>query len=316
MRSGTVAALAAIIVAFGGAGAEATTTHVPCNGSALQLAVGGATAGEVLTLAPGCTYVFTNSGGGSALVISQNIKIVGNGATLLRNATTEFRIVVVNPGVTASISNVTIIGGHANDATPGAFSVGNVGGGVLSAGTLTLSHVKVTGNFAGDGGTDGSFGGSGGAGGGIENLSGAKLVLVGSKVTSNRAGTGAGGSFIAGPGGSGGGIANFGTLVIKHSRIANNFAGNGGPNLGTMPGGPGGRGGGIVNEASSTTKISDSLVASNDAGDGGAGTPAGVGGTGGGILNQSSTAIHPVRTVIKKNSPDNCAPSGSVKPCH
>lgn len=187
-----------------------------------------------------------------------------------------------------TVSNVDVTGGHfhfggaAGDdhtgaqgggSTPGADATGGNGvpgtdGGGITAfnGTLTLDHVRVHANRAGDGGPGGS--GLAGAGGD---------------------GTGAGGSGTGGNGGAGGrggGVFTTGNLVVRDSSFSANQGGNGGG---------GGYGEGGLGASKSAT------CASCLAGPGGNGTggTGGAGGAGGAIAALGSITI--VRTTITGN---------------
>jgi hypothetical protein len=270
-------------------------TRVPCDlrdlGDAISHA-NSATGSETLTLARGCIYVFTVAST-QAISITDDLVIEGNGATIIRNSGYEFRIMYVDPTATVKIEHLTIMGGHALDgATSGAD--GSSGGGILNRGHLTLSHVLVEANVAGDGAT-GFDGGNGGDGGGISNEG--TLTLVHSSVRSNISGASADGSHSSGDGGPGGGIANSGTLHLRASRVTRNAVG-----YAVV-----GAGGGIYNTGIAT--ISRSTIVSNNA------TSATPSGNGGGIDNEG-THIVARRSKIKNNTPDNCAPPGSVSHCH
>jgi|GEM_PF-1461429 len=173
---------------------------------------------------------------------------------------TAGRVFEIKSGATVKLSGLTVTGGRSFDGADSGsifqnFS-GENGGGILNQGSLTLSHVVVQGNQAGDGG-DGANGGleqSGGAagwggnGGGIYNADGASLTISDSLIDDNLAGSGGrggdGGAGLnalghnpdgrsggnGGRGGSGGGIynSNFGSLNIDRSTISNNQSGRGG----------------------------------------------------------------------------------------
>ena len=114
---------------------------------------------------------------------------------------TAGRVFEIKSGATVKLSGLTVTGGHSFDGADSGsifqnFS-GENGGGILNQGSLTLSHVVVQGNQAGDGG-DGANGGleqSGGAagwggnGGGIYNADGASLTISDSLIDDNLAGS-------------------------------------------------------------------------------------------------------------------------------
>jgi len=164
-------------------------------------------------------------------------------------------------------------------------------GGIANGGTATITASKVTRNTA-----------PGAAGGGILNHG--VMTLTGSQVTGNTAPADS-----AGDQGTGGGIANInlgpvapgavngGILTISFSQIRGNTAS--------------GQGGGII-EATITSSgpaaggaltIKFSQITRNKAA------------TGGGIFAVPGSPVTLKVTVIAKNTPDNCAPPGTVTGC-
>jgi hypothetical protein len=138
---------------------------------------------------------------GSPLVISGNLKIHGPGASVISlNGQVATQDVVVDAGVTASISGLTLTGGF-----------GVTGGGLQNDGKLTLANMAFRGNQAGDGGN--VPGDVTGSGGGIYNAAGATLVVSSSQFTKNRASNSRGG----------GGIYNAGTLTLSTSKCSGNL---------------------------------------------------------------------------------------------
>ena len=97
------------------------------------------------------------------IALTKNVTITGPGVSLLTVArstvagTPKFRIFRIDPGVTASITGITVTGGDAD--------MGD-GGGIRSQGNLALTNVVVQGNRAGNNG------------GGIEHNSGGTLTLT------------------------------------------------------------------------------------------------------------------------------------------
>ncbi len=180
------------------------------------------------------------------LPINKNLTIQGPGANLLsvqRSSTAgtpAFRIFNLAPGVKSAISGLTIT----NGSTPGN------GGGITSAGTLTIDAVRVSGNSANLGGGIWNQGilhirnstiasnVASAAGGGVGNSSG-DLYVDGSTIASNAAAYG-------------GGLVNYSNLVVVNSTVAGNEALT--------------NGGGIYAVAStSTANIYSSTIAYNDA---------------------------------------------------
>ena len=255
------------------------------------------------------------------------------------------RALSIAAGASVTITGVTISGGHAPNGPPDLNSdgatgaAGAVGGGILNAGTLTVTSATISGNSAGNGGSAGfatmtirgGLGGAGGAGGGIFNTG--SLTLTGVTITGNHAGAaGTGGvsttifepAGASGAGGGGGGIASSGDVTVTDSTISGNFAGDGaggGDGLsGATPGngGPGGSGGGILSTAAGLT-VAGSTITTNHAGAGGngpmamsdgtdapAGGAGGCGGDGGGIDAASPTPS----TIISSTFSGNQAGAG------
>ncbi len=128
--------------------------------------------------------------------ISADVAIVGPGASSLTVARTtffpisifvKFPIFAINPGVTASISGLTITGGASQDA----------GGGINNGGVLTVNGCAIVGNSAPNGG-------------GVNNYG--SLSLWNSTISGNSTT------------GEGGGLNDNGTLTIVNSTIVGNTA--------------------------------------------------------------------------------------------
>ncbi|MFL5891297.1 MAG: choice-of-anchor Q domain-containing protein [Solirubrobacterales bacterium] len=142
--------------------------------------------------------------------IADDVTIHGPGASQLAiDGANSFRVISQLGSTSVTISGLTIRHGRA----PG--PAANVtGGGIVSAGDLTLDHVVVTQNIAS--GSDTTFGGGIYFGGGT-------LTLTHSTVSDNHSvvmlsGTGS-------PNAYGGGIyLNGGTLVLDHSTVSGNHA--------------------------------------------------------------------------------------------
>jgi CSLREA domain-containing protein len=246
--------------------------------------------------------------------LSTSMGISGPGANLLTvqrsnaGGTPNFRVFTINSGKTVSISNLTVSNGHTADGDPSApsgslLAQGVAGGGILNAGTLTLTNVQVTGNSTGNGAagaaTTISFAGQGGNGGGIFNSG--TLTLTDVTVGGNSTGNGGlgltGNSHYGGAGGDGAGIFSSGPLTMTRVTVSNNTAGNG--NSGGTGGG-GGSGGGVAHSALLT--MTDCTVSGNMTGQGGVGSNAGASsggsGGGGGVLG----VFYPSGTLVMKNS--------------
>jgi hypothetical protein len=194
-------------------------------------------------------------------VLTHSISIEGPGAGLMtvrRDTGGDYNIFTVDYGPTVSISGLTITNG----------SVTNLdGGGIVNAGTLTLTDCLLSGNSAG--GFAEAFGG------GIYNLG--TLTVSNCTISGNTAF--AGGAYIY-ENGYGGGIYNEGTLTVSDCTITGNSA-NGHDD---SPGYAGaGFGGGIDNAG--TLTLSNSTVAGNHASGDLGGGAYGDGAYGGGIFN-------------------------------
>jgi hypothetical protein len=330
---------------------------------------------DTITLAGG-TYTLTlvnnaTNGPTGLPVITSEIEIIGNGAVIERSfagGTPEFRIFDVAAAGDLTLTDLTVrngqaesgdnggngTGGNGGNAGPngnggqggpgtgGAGGPGSNGGGILNAGSLTLTGATVSGNFAGRGGDGGNgTGGNGGDGGDTVGNGG-----------HGAQGTGGIGS----SGGHGGGIYNTGVATLNDSTVAGNGAGaggdagdatggdggdggepdgnagNGGPAT-SGDGGAGGHGGGIYNTG--TLGVNGGSISGNDAGAGGAGGQAfggsggsggsnatsgsggaadagsgGVGGSGGGIYNQGTLAVDGV--TLADNSAGNGGAGGEA----
>jgi CSLREA domain-containing protein len=227
--------------------------------------------------------------------ITDNLTITGPGSsqlTVRRNTaggTPLFRIFFNNNRVT-TISGLTISNGRTApgvDAATNGGQGGN-GGGILTAGSLTLTDVVVTGNFTGNGGNatnpGSTFGGPAGFGGGIS--SSGSLILTNVTVSNNTTGIGGNGGF-GHTGGRGGGIFATGTLTMTQCIVSGNNTGIGGvgSNAGAS-GGNGGDGAGIYADTG-TVNLTNVNVSGNNSGDGAG--ESGTGGHGGGIFLVSTT---------------------------
>ncbi len=269
-------ALLLAVFMLAAASAHATThtvtdlTDSASDPGSIRYAVNNAANGDTIvfssTLNGGTILLNPNNG---ALILTQSATITGPGANLLTisggstgiNSYSGVTIFVVNSGVTASISGLTIADGNASGG-PAAL---NNGGGIYihNGGTLTVSNSTISGNTTGGGP-------SGNQGGGIFN--GGTLTVSNSTISGNTAtGSGLGGgifnngtltvsnSTISGNtanGGNGGGIANFGPLTVSNSTISGNILTNNS------------NGGGIY-IGSGTATITNSIVAGNTEGQAG-----------------------------------------------
>lgn len=221
-----------------------------------------------------------------------SITIIGVGSNVTIDATgLGDRVFQVFPGAHLTLENLIIKGGAA--PLTKSLALGEAGGAIYNAGTLTLLHCIITNNASGQGQPlEGNGGGTAGAdGGGIYNsgmLSADTCRLVG-----NSSGLGVDGA----PGGNGGGLRNDGRCLLTGCVINGNRAGDGGGPAGNFIGlgGSGGNGGAIYNTG--TMIFQNCSIGANSSGDGAnggqplfnaipyPGGPGGNGGSGGGIYN-------------------------------
>jgi hypothetical protein len=218
---------------------------------------------------------------GGQLSITDHLTIDGPGADRLAvSGNHQSRVFNISGGAAVAIDDLTITGGQA---------VGDGGGILNTASTLTLDNVVLTDNQV-----VGAPGGPG-RGGAIANVSGATLTVTDCQFTQNQARGGAGASGQ----GFGGGILNLaGSLTVSRSTFNGNQA------IGGAGAGPA-RGGGIDTANGLTVTITDSTFIGNQAiaGDG----SGGIGfGRGGGLYNTAGTV-----TVENSTFQGNLARGGS-----
>ena len=150
-------------------------------------------------------------------VITNNLAINGPVNLLMVQRSTSagipnFRIFTINPATSVTVSNLTVANGHAPDVAAGI--KGTDGGGILNAGSLSLTNVGILGNTSGS-----ANGANSGNGGGIFNSGAVTLSNV--TLDSNQTGPS---NF---PGGFGGGLYNVnGPVFITNSTINNNASNN------------------------------------------------------------------------------------------
>jgi hypothetical protein len=246
--------------------------------------------------------------------ITDPLTITGLGqAALTVRGTAGARVFQVNPGVAATITDLTVTGG----------SVAGNGGGILNnGGMLTLQRVTVAGNAATGGFSGGGVASTGagaaltirdstvsgntatGSGGGVFNDTTSTATITRALVTGNAAGNNANGA----------GVNNNGTMTVTGSTVSfntgpstaatPNFFGGGLANLGTgalavvattvvgnLSQGPGG---GLFSNGTSLS-VSDSTVANNTS----ASTPAGTGG--GGVRVQGTGSLTVLSSTVTGN---------------
>ena len=274
-------------------GATITVTNGNDSGpGSLRQAILSASSGDTINFAPCLTAVTLTS---SELIIQKNLTITGPGARRLRvqrstNAS-PFRIFhITSSTVTVFISRLTI----SNGSVLGGVGSDGDGGGIHSAGVLTLTDCIISGNqaagttFLGGNGagvlneggtmtimrctisnnsaqyrTGGSSDQATISGGGILNRSGGSLTITNSTISGNSCTVsdsfGFGTSF-----GAGGGVSNWllGSMTIRNSTISGNSGV--GCCATTM------LGGGIANYGSNLQVTSSTIVHNSVSGDSGA----------------------------------------------
>ncbi|HEY2081269.1 MAG TPA: hypothetical protein VGI88_00685, partial [Verrucomicrobiae bacterium] len=285
-----------------GRGAMDVVTNLDDGGpGSLRDAIATAQAGDTISFAVRGTIVLTNG----ELLISQNLKIAGPGATNLAiSAARQSRVLEIYSNAVVNLSGLTICDGHAADGAVGtsnspAGGDGGDGGGIYNAGSLILAQCMISNCAAGDGGAGYQtpyeynvppeatnwVAGVGGGGGAIYNTG--KLLLTGCSLIANSSGTGGngGGNVIDGAsgnsGGGGGAIYNAGTMVLTRCQFEHNATGHGGAAYSILyysrefpdaeHGGAGGVGGGVCDSGQTTTFVNGCQFISNTSGAGGIG---------------------------------------------
>ncbi len=270
------------------AGVPARTVAVPCSATALNSVVAASGTGRMtIRLARSCTYDLLTA----LPVITGDVVLTGGPSTAVKRdaAAPDFRVLDVAAGGTLRVRGVSILNGSTSDGD---------GGGIRNAGSLVLDSVTVSGDTA-----------LGENGGGLANTG---RALVSRTVFTADATRGPAG------GRDGGAIYNDGTLTVFESRLTGDIAVRDGGGIFTTPGHStrvvrgtvsgntaAGRGGGIFNAG--TTALDRSLVELNLA--------ISSATSGGGIFDLSPGAVTLRRSLVHRNSPDNCDPAGAVPGC-
>ncbi len=251
--------------------AQAAVCRVSGTYAALQAAVDDATCTRIQVAAG--TYTGT-------LAITRSVTLLGAGPArtiLTVDVHLGGTVVTIAPGVTVTITGVTIQGGSLPAGS---------GGGILNAGTLTIDNSTLTKNAAGTGGGIFNAGtltvhnstlaeNEAAFAGGILNFG--TLTIDNSTLTKNTATgcvetTSCGGLLLRG---EGGGIFNGGTLTIENSTLTEN----------TVTG----IGGGIFNYFFATVTINNSTLTKNTAVSAFGGLNEGEGG---GLYNFGTLTVH------------------------
>lgn len=204
---------------------------------------------------------------GQLPTITEDLTINGPGIfSIIVSGNNASRVFQVSGKVTVMISGLTVGDGNVP---------GGEGGGILNQGTLTLTNIAMSGNFAFNNG------------GGIFN-NGGTLTITNSTLSGNSSGN------------VGGGVASTGVLTITNSTLSGNSStsGGGAHNSGTMTitnstlsSNSAGTGGGIFNIGTanvSFTTMSGNFVLNN--------------GNAGGIFNAPTTSIMNIKNSIVANS--------------
>jgi hypothetical protein len=276
--------LLALCVVFAITNAWATNYTVPCasGGTGTDLlnlnsdinTADADSSPSTVTLGAGCTYAIGApfglkvGGDGSPTYfqpVTNNVTIVGNGATLVMNNTMPQRFFFVMPNGALVLQNLTLRGGIAHGdnghnadgispAPGGAYS--GLGGAVFNTGAFVADEVTFDGNQAvgGDGGcsTGGGGGGAGGAGiGGALFSAGTVLILSRNSFTNNSATGGINGEIggvcpasTTSAGGGGGGKGGSGGVSTGIAANGGYGGGGGSRGLGGSSGSGGFGGGG------------------------------------------------------------------------
>lgn len=268
--------------------AGADVIFVGCQVPSLTSAIKYAPAGGTVSLAHACTYSLTavdnsDSDGPNGLpLINKTLTLEGNHATITRAAgAPAFRILKVGTGGNLAIKALAITGGLAT--CPGDCDA--LGGGVLNRAALSLTGVQVSGNTASC--ADPSCLA---LGGGIANNG--TVSVTSSQLSSNASACSNDCNAYGGAVGTYGG-----SFSLTSSQVSSNTA-TCSINCGVL-------GGGI--EAAATTKVQSSTVTSNSA------TGPLVGG--GGIYQLVAGTVTVSQASVSGNTPNNCAPPGSISGC-
>jgi hypothetical protein len=202
--AGTVLAAAGLVVLL----PTAALATVACSETALVDAVKATNSagGGTITLTPGCTYTLTSSHGTAASgpnglpVITTTITLAGNANVITRSGTAPaFRIAEVSSTGKLTLQAVTLSNGIAAS-----------GGGILNAGTVTLTGSALIDNTA-----------TSGHGGGVFNGPSSAATFTSSTLSGNTAPAGNGGALY-----STGGAATFTSSSISgnHARLGGGVA--------------------------------------------------------------------------------------------
>jgi hypothetical protein len=271
-----------------------TVTNTNDSGpGSLRQALADANYGDTIDFAVTGTIGLTSG----ELLVDKSVTISGPGAdNLAVNGNAKSRVFYIGPGVTVSISDLTITNGNASG---GGFPDFDGGGIYNDHAILTLTSCAISSNFAQDGG------------GGIfsDGIKGSATLLISNTVISNNSTSYGGGIWNVGVQGGtatleisdstlsgntasiGAAVYNIGhggdtTVDIRNSTLSGNSSGNGGGiystaydegtailevSNSTLSGNSASFGGGIFNDLAATLIIKDSTFSDNSADLGGGG---------------------------------------------
>jgi hypothetical protein len=227
-----------------------TVTNLLDSGTgSLRDAIATTPAGGTVDFQPGLSGTITLTSG--QLTVAKDLTVDGPGAGVIAvSGNNASRVFAIGATFTVDISGLTIANGKFGS------TAGGGGGGILNAGTLTLTDSTLSGNSA--------LGTLGSLGGGIYNTG--TLTIAACTLSGNSASN----AFTS----SGGAIDNYqGTVTITASTLSGNTASGGRPTFG----------GAIANDQGTLT-ITASTLSGNSA------TSAG-GGNGGGIYNTGTLTV-------------------------
>ncbi|MGB8212040.1 MAG: hypothetical protein WCE68_00645, partial [Anaerolineales bacterium] len=162
------------------AATDVVTNDHDSGAGSLRQAIANAAAGDTITFDNDYTITLTSA----SLTVAKDMTIDGTGHSVSISGNNVRSVFIVNSGVTASLTGLTILDGN---------SWGNNGGGIDNAGALTITNSTISGNSA-----------PGGIGAGI--YSSGTLTVQDSTISGNSA-----------IGGGGGAIFNDGgTLTVQN----------------------------------------------------------------------------------------------------
>jgi hypothetical protein len=227
------------------------------------------------------------------VTVTKNLTLTGAGrADTVLNGNKLGTVLTVSPGVTATVSGVTVKGGTGT-ATTIEGDAAQAGGGILNQGTLALKNVAVTGNHVTAAAVGDNFVSA--FGGGVFNADGGTLTVSGSVIKGNsvRASTAGSDQALA----AGGGIssdATFQTPTADTSIGTTTISGNTATaeSTGEGPGNAEGGGVGLIYSASAAALAGDTISGKKaTATVSGAGTAGAAGGGLAGAASQEGNAI-------------------------